>query len=136
LDSHYWLYGTTNNSTPIVSGPTAFANHANYNDVVNALTDVGAYSGTTSPYGAYDIAGNVFQWNEEAFVDGYYRGLRGGAYPYDSSYLQSSYIGYTFPSTENDGMGFRVASVPEPSTAALAVVACGTMCGLRRRFAG
>ena len=31
---------------------------------VGNLTDVGAYTGTTSPYGAFDMGGNVFQWNE------------------------------------------------------------------------
>ena len=35
-----------------------------YNNVVGNLTDVGAYTGTTSPYGEFDMGGNVYQWNE------------------------------------------------------------------------
>ena len=136
-DSHYWLYGTSSNSTPIASGPTGLANHANYNNALNYLTDVGAYSGTTSPYGAFDMAGNVFQWNEALFF-GSFRGLRGGSYNYRASYyLQSSGRDSTNPTVEGDYIGFRVASVPgipEPSTGALAVIAGAMLWWWRKRF--
>ena len=48
--SSYYQYATSSNSAPTATGPTATPNSANYNDVVGKLTDVGAYSGTTSPY--------------------------------------------------------------------------------------
>jgi hypothetical protein len=38
------------------------------------------------------------------------------------------------PSGESESYGFRVATVPEPSTAVLAVIACGLMWVLRKRF--
>lgn len=65
LASHnYWLYPTTSNTAPHATFPTATANSANYNDAVFNLTNVGAYTGTTSPYGAFDMGGNISQWNE------------------------------------------------------------------------
>jgi formylglycine-generating enzyme len=122
-DSHYWLYGTSSNTAPTSSSPTALPNHANYHTV--NLTDVGAYSGTTSPYGAFDMAGNVFQWNE-ALIDGSYRGLRGGSFFLgDLNGLQSSSRFARDPGGVDFYIGFRVASiagVPEPSSLVLAAL--------------
>jgi formylglycine-generating enzyme required for sulfatase activity len=133
--SSYYLYATSSNTAPTASVPTATHDSANYNSVVGNLTNVGAYSGTTSPYGAYDMNGDVFQWNE-ALISGSYRGLRGGSVGYDSSYLLSSYRHYAVPTGEAGIFGFRVASVltPEPSTGVLALVACGVILWWRKRF--
>jgi formylglycine-generating enzyme required for sulfatase activity len=41
------------------------------------VTPVGAYTGSVSPYGAYDMGGNLFQWTEEintTFVGQYHAG--------------------------------------------------------------
>ena len=54
-----------------------------------ALTDVGAYSLSDSPYGTYDQGGNVWEWNEE-IVYGSYRGIRGGSWDDDASDLAAS----------------------------------------------
>ena len=126
--STYNLYPTSSNTTPTASGPTALPNHANFvPGGPGNLTDVGAYSGTMSPYGAFDMGGNVFQWNE-ALIFNSARGLRGGSFYDFSDFLQSS-VRYNFnPSGEVVNIGFRVAStVPEPSTGVLAVIACGMM---------
>ncbi len=134
-DSHYWQYGTSSNTAPTASSPTALANHANYSTAVGNLTDVGAYSGTTSPYGAFDMAGDVWQWNE-ALITGHDRGLRGGSFLYDSGSLRSAdRNGDDVPSVEYNFVGFRVASVPEPSTAVLAAFGLAGLIawGWRRR---
>jgi len=100
---------------------------------VNNVTDVGAYTGTTSPYGAFDMAGNVYQWNE-ALISDSFRGLRGGGYDGDSSYLPSSGRYPGNPWGDSPNTGFRLASIPEPSTGVLGVIACGLMWVLRKRF--
>ena len=87
---------------------------------------MGAYSGTTSPYGAFDMAGDVWQWNE-ALISGQYRGLRGGSFSNVATYLESSYRVNYSPAGERYDIGFRVASVPEPGTGVLALVGCGLM---------
>jgi autotransporter-associated beta strand protein len=112
-DSHYWFYGTSSNATPTSSGPTALPNHANYAHVVNNLSDVGAYTGTTSPYGAFDMAGNVWQWNE-ALISGSFRSGRGGTWDGLESDLPSSVRLSGRPAVEGLDIGFRVATILEP----------------------
>jgi formylglycine-generating enzyme len=65
--------------------------------------------------------GNVWEWMESPYTSGDYgsrslRGLRGGSFSTYSNSLSSSYRGSPDPTFENDNVGFRVASVPEPST--------------------
>ena len=48
----YYAFPTSSNTPPTASAPTATPNSANFNNVVGGETDVGAYTGTTSPYGA------------------------------------------------------------------------------------
>ena len=119
----YFLYPTSSNSPPTASAPTALPNSANFEDIVGGLTAVGAYSGTTSPYGAFDMGGNVWQWDDTK-GDFDLRGLGGG------QFLDTSAVGLasSVSVTENNGWvtddraGFRLAIVPEPSTLALAAL--------------
>ncbi len=134
-DNHYWLYGTSSSSTPNASDPTATPNSANYNNVVGNLTDVGAYSGTTSPHGAFDMGGEAWQWNE-ALINGSFRGLRGGPFDFGSDRLASSFRSFSIPTTEYDFIGFRVATVPEPSTAVLAILGLAAVLLFRTRRRG
>lgn len=116
LDSHYWIYGTSSNQVPSLSAPTALPNHVNASSVVGTLTDVGAYSGTTSPYGAFDMAGNVFQWNEALLrPSDSYRTLRGGSFGTSASDMVSA-ARTTVGPTGVDIAGFRLASVQETSS--------------------
>lgn len=57
----------------------------------------------------------MWEWNE-ALISGSSRGLRGGSY-ISSSDDMASFFRLSFnPANGDDQIGFRVASVPEPST--------------------
>ena len=140
IDS-YWFYPT--GSDTIAGNTIGVADSANYNDgnyamnqnsLPTYLTDGGAYTSVDSFYGTYDQGGNVFEWND-AVIAGSSRGLRGGSWGSYGSYLRSSTrYGFDVPTFEGGSVGFRVASVPEPSTAVLMVLG-GMAClrGKRRR---
>jgi len=79
-------------------------------------------TGVQEQNGTFDMMGNVCEWNE-TLIDGSYRGIRGWSYDSGGAdptgyYLSSSgrYDVLRDPSFENDSVGFRIASVPEPST--------------------
>jgi formylglycine-generating enzyme required for sulfatase activity len=104
----------------------------------NYLTDVGAYALSRGPYGTFDQAGNVGEWNE-SLISGGYRGFRGGYFSAGDSELHASARGnlIAIGAGGSDGvlMGFRVASsvVPEPSTFAPAITASVLLLFRRRR---
>jgi formylglycine-generating enzyme required for sulfatase activity len=70
--------GSIPNTGNFISGNGNYAvtGSANYDPNQNYLTDVGAYTASASPYGAYDIGGNVIQWTE-TFVGEDARRIRG-----------------------------------------------------------
>ena len=134
----YFNFPTSSNSAPVASAPTGLANHANYNSLVFNLTNVGAYTGTTSPYGAYDMGGEVYQWTET--LVGTDRFARGSPFNGDSDLMVYNVSGASsagFPNGEGLNLGFRlanVASVPEPSSLTLAAFGLLALaCRLRRR---
>jgi hypothetical protein len=81
------------------------------------------------------MAGNVFNWNEVLiYLDGfYYRGVRGGAFDLGGEPTSAQRGNASFPTTENGDYGFRVASIPEPSTIMLAAVGALALFAYRRR---
>ena len=98
----------------------ALTQSSSYNANFDYLTNMGAYSDTMSPYGAFDMGGDVWQWNEaDINGDGSTRGFRGGAFDNDAVRLASTYdtdIGYA--ADQFNDTGFRVASVgagPSPA---------------------
>jgi formylglycine-generating enzyme required for sulfatase activity len=123
---HYWLYPTGANTEPTIATADEFgninndtANIANYylgadwNGQDGNVTTVGSGGpGSASYYGAFDIAGNVWEWNEQIINGG--RGLRGGSwggpsgghYVFLGSPLRNSGVA---PSGEDIDFGFRVA---------------------------
>ncbi|MBN8459425.1 MAG: SUMF1/EgtB/PvdO family nonheme iron enzyme [Verrucomicrobia bacterium] len=134
----YWLYPTQSDS---LGGNTiGNANSANYYDGDFAgnsgmvLTDVGAYgSNSDSFFGTNDQGGNVWEWNDSVSFGS--RGLRGDSWGYGDglgSYLASSRSYGNGPSLQDHGLGFRVASVPEPSAIVLTMLASGVL-GIRRK---
>ena len=121
----YYAYATQSNRAPgnVVGSE---ANQANYFngvfsvtqlDVIDVnqtyLTDVGAFTNSGSFYGTFDQSGNVWQWNDLDGAPGSSRGYRGSSW-YDSAAafdMSSSSSGaLTYPSLEDDFLGFRLAS--------------------------
>ena len=141
----YWLYATRSDSAP-GNEIGAGANQANYragdyattpgnntySSSQNYLTDGGAFSSSGSYYGTFDQGGNVWEWND-AVIAGSSRGLRGGSWGNYDGALQSSVRGYGTPTDEYNYVGFRVASVPEPSTAVLMLLGGGAWLLWKRR---
>jgi hypothetical protein len=76
----------------------------------------------------YDQSGDVYQWNETDY-SGIQRGIYGGGFGSDFIEISSTGggSGGPVPASENEGIGFRVASVPEPSSILLLLVGAGTV---------
>ena len=140
VTGNYFEYPTSSDSVPSndLVEPTDPGNNATFYDSGYTIgnpyyrTEVGAHENSGSPYGTFDMGGNVYEWNETLI--GSDRGFRGGSYN-DSSYggsLSSSYRNSNSPSNEYyDGVGFRVASVPEPCS--LVLLGLGGLTLMRRR---
>ena len=71
-------------------------------------------TGTMEQNGTFDMMGNVWEWNETLI--GSDRGIRGGSKVISINALRPSFRTYVYPSHEYNDLGFRVASVPEPTT--------------------
>jgi formylglycine-generating enzyme required for sulfatase activity len=149
----YWDYATRSDTFPTAvtadttgigsAGSTGnFANYlddANWNDRGGNVTTVGT-NGVSSAYGAFDMNGNITEWNDlTGLVAGSDRGVRGGYWGSFSDFsLRSVFSQQIATSDESDVYGFRLASpvaVPEPSTYAMALagLACGGYSVFRRR---
>ena len=128
----YFDYPAGSDTQTTCTVPGATANTANCNSVFGDLTDVGSYTGSASPNGTFDQAGNAWEWNE-AVVSGSFRGRRGGSFILDPSSFAASTRDYTDPSFELGRVGFRVASVPEPGTGLLVMAGLLGLAGWRRR---
>jgi formylglycine-generating enzyme required for sulfatase activity len=97
---------------------------------VGDTTRVGSYESGQSPYGAYDMIGNVTEWvadwysqtyyqnpateNPTGPESGQYRVLRGGWFGSFEGELQAGGRGMYEPSEANDSMGFRCARETSP----------------------
>ena len=97
----------------------------NCNNNIGDTTVVGNYPEGGSPYGALDMAGNVFEWvadwynnsyysqssakNPTGPLSGKYRVLRGGSWYYNESYVRSALRYWFNPEHADNNIGFRCA---------------------------
>jgi formylglycine-generating enzyme required for sulfatase activity len=153
----YWLYPTGSNAIPnsrngsvsdansgnfrrsvlpnpdgvndgyAVSGSTSYSSSQQY------LTPVGAFTQADSYYGTFDQGGNVFEWNDAIISSS--RGLRGGSWGDTEFYLRSSNRGDfgDGPTDEVLDVGFRIATVPEPTVSVSLMLAGGLLLARRKR---
>ncbi len=141
VTANYWDYATGSNTIPtqaLTDGTTPFT--AIF-DGVEAGTpadpaDVNL-AGGLSAYGTMGQNGNVWEWNESAY-DGINnsssenRAIRGGNWNNAGLNLRSSIRFDVSPSSSDGNVGFRVASVPEPSSTVL-MISAGLLALARRR---
>jgi formylglycine-generating enzyme required for sulfatase activity len=115
-----WIYPWGN------SDPTSSL--LNYNSNEGDTTAVGSYPGGKSPYGALDMAGNVWEWVADWFGSDYYinsplenpigpstgayRVLRGGACGSDSRGVRAALRYADDPDLWGIIVGFRCAALP------------------------
>jgi len=104
----------------------------NYNSIVGDTTKVGSYPGGKSPYGAYDLAGNVWEWVNDWYSGSYYQVtpeanplgpdsgdghvLRGRSLgSYGGYSVRASYRYWLYPTDSSKGdVGFRCAFSASP----------------------
>lgn len=114
-------------------GQTIDCSHANYsghNSCVRDTTPVGSYESGKSPYGLYDMAGNVLEWVNDWYGETYYqsspssnpqgpeagdfRVVRGGAWSIsDYGVRSASRVGYILSYTSSI-IGFRCSRDSSP----------------------
>ena len=129
-------YATGSDSLPTAVSSGAAANTAVYGGRSGPADITSA--GGLSPWGTMGQGGNVWEWNETAYdginnAAGESRELRGGSWYFNSSGLgASSRFSYN-PPYETFDFGFRVASVPEPSTGLLVLLGLGGLLLKRRK---
>ena len=138
LDGTWNNYPTGSDSAPTAVAGGTDANTAVYNgqtgpaDITNA--------GGLSSYRTMGQGGNVYEWNETAYdgtndTAGENRDIRGGSWRQYDGNGDGLVAGSRFsidPSYVFESFGFRVASVPEPSTGLLVVLGLSGLL-LRRR---
>ena len=99
----------------------------NWNDHA-ALTPVGILEDGKSPYGIYDMAGNVWEWTSDWYDKNYYKNspaqnpkgaasgeykvIRGGSWYFNPRYLRSANRLNSKPAGRHNGNGFRCAKTP------------------------
>jgi len=96
----------------------------NYNNQIGDTTEVGSYPNGKSPYGAFDMAGNVWEWTSsqyqaypyqaddgrEASTGGDPRVVRGGSFVGNDSDVRCASRNLYFPGNRYSYFGFRVMS--------------------------
>jgi formylglycine-generating enzyme required for sulfatase activity len=115
----------------------------NFDDRANDTTEVGKFPSGASPYGALDLAGNVYEWVQDWYQGGYYysspvrnptgpdwgddRVVRGGSWDSVARNVRASNRNWGVPDGESSDIGFRCAVSPAETAAPVRLEARNTM---------
>jgi formylglycine-generating enzyme required for sulfatase activity len=131
----YWAYGVQSDAVPVAEAPPGGSTSANarledktywqtetlFDDSVDHLTEVGAYSSATSHYGLADTEGLLYQWTEGSRLayEKNFPVYRGGAWYYGSDSSGAGHRNlYSFPHAASyHWFGLRIASPAPPGLA-------------------
>ena len=134
--ANYFLYPTGSDAIPTSVAGGTNASTAVYGAAAEGPAEVTS-TGGLSPYGTMGQGGNMWEWNESS-ADGVNGGttlnrtIRGGGIGIEQA-LRSSFRTWDAPQFGDPTRGFRVASVPEPSTYALLLMTGAGALWLARR---
>jgi hypothetical protein len=127
--SAYFTYPTGSSTAPTAVASGANAGEAVYGQAMSNVPAAVEMAGGLSPYGTMGQGGNAWEWTETALSGDNnsatnVRTIRGGGWTSLEGQLSSSFRSSNgFPDGERAFIGFRVASIPEPSTYALLLAA-------------
>jgi len=137
VTANYWDYATGSNTIPTAVASGTGAGSAVYGQTVATGPADITQAGGLSSYATMGQNGNALEWTESAFFapndnSSASRALRGGGWFDAEAQLRSSFSSGSGPQLEGTGVGFRVASVPEPSSTLL-MLSAGLVAFARRR---
>lgn len=80
---------------------------------IKGITPVDRFPKGKSPYGCFDMVGNVWEWTATMYdEEGEYPIIRGGSWCFESYYCRCAYrYYYYFPTFRYFGIGFRCARI-------------------------
>ena len=82
------------------------------------LTEVGEFENSASPFGTFDQGGNVWEWTE-GVIPTKSHALRGSGFGGSTAWTHVSMM--SWGPYEDEGTGFRIVMVPEPTSLSLSL---------------